>query len=58
MLRVFSIPELFYLYKAEVLSYIESSTPGVFHAAPSVLVRIIGFTEDDALERYRLAPLH
>ena len=45
----------------------ESGTPALYHAAPSVLDRIdkvqrkflreIGFTEVEALERYRLAPL-
>ena len=66
-LRFFSIPEIFVLYKAQVLSYIESRTPGLYHAAPSVLdridrvqrrfLRVVGFTELEALELYRLAPL-
>ena len=65
--RFFSIPEIFVLYKAQVLSYIESRTPGLYHAAPSVLdridrvqrrfLRVVGFTELEALELYRLAPL-
>ena len=65
--RFFSTPEMVHLYKAQVLSYIESSTPGVYHAAPSVLDRIdrvqrrflreIGMDERTALRDYRLAPL-
>ena len=35
--RYFTTPELVRLYKAQILSYIESSTPGVYHAAASVL---------------------
>ena len=38
--RYFTTPELMHLYKAQVLSYIEGSTPGVYHAAPSVLDRV------------------
>ncbi len=65
--RFFTTPELFRMYKCQVLSYIESSTPGLYHAAPSVLDRIdrvqrrflreTGFSEVEALVRYRLAPL-
>ena len=65
--RFFSIPEIFVLYKAQVPSYIESRTPRLYHAAPSVLdridrvqrrfLRVVGFTELEALELYRLAPL-
>ena len=65
--RFVTIPELFQLYKAQIISFIESSTLGIFHAAPSVLDRVdrvqrrflreIGFTEAEALERFRLAPL-
>ena len=63
--RLFSTPELFRLYKVQVLSFLESCT--IYHAAPSVLDRIdkvqrrflreMGFTEVEALELYRLAPL-
>ena len=38
--RFFTTPEIFRLYKAQVLSYIEGCTPAIFHAAPSVLDRI------------------
>ena len=65
--RFFTTPELFQMYKAQVLSYIESSTPGLYHAAPTVLNRIdrvqrrflreLGFSEVEALRRFRLAPL-
>ena len=65
--RFFTIPELFRMYKAQVLSYIESSTPALYHAASSVLDRIdrvqrrflreLGFSEVEALDQYRLAPL-
>ena len=56
-----------HLYKAQILSYIESSTPGVCHAANSVpkpvdkvqlrLLRELGLNELAALNDYRLAPL-
>ena len=65
--RFFSTPELFRLYKVQVLLFLESCTPALYHAAPSVLDRIdrvqrrflreMGFTEVEALELYRLAPL-
>ena len=65
--RYFTTPEMVHLYKAQVLSCIESSTPGVYHAAPSVLDRIdrvqrrflreMGMDERAALRDYRLAPL-
>ena len=55
------------MYKAQVLSYIESSTPGLFHAAPLILNRIdrvrrrflreLGFSQVEAFELYFLAPL-
>ena len=63
----YTTPQLMHLYKAQVLSYIESSTPGVFHAAPSVLnkvdrvqrrlLRELGLSEEQGLLEYRLAPL-
>ena len=34
--RFFTIPEIFRMYKIQVLSYIESGTPALYHAAPSV----------------------
>ncbi len=65
--QYFSTHELVHLYKAQVLSYIESSTPGVYHAAPSVIDRIdrvqrrllreLGLDELSALQKFRLAPL-
>ena len=55
------------LYKAQVLSYLESSTPGLLHAAPSVLDKVdrvqrrlwreLGLTELQGLLDFRLAPL-
>ena len=65
--RYFTTPELVHLYKAQVLSYVENSTPGTYHAAVSVLdcvdrvqrrlLRELGLTELEGLTRYRLAPL-
>ena len=65
---IFSTPELFRLYKAQVLSYLESGTPALFHAAATVLDRVDrvqrrflrerGFTELSALKNFRLAPLN
>ena len=65
--RYFSTPELVRLYKAQVLSYIESGTPGFFHAAALILdcinkiqrrfLRAVGLSEESALLGYRLAPL-
>ena len=65
--RFFTIPELVRLYKAQILSYIESSTPGIYHAATSVLscvdrvqgrfLREIGLNELQALTDWKLAPL-
>ena len=65
--RFYTTPELVKLYKSQVLSYIESRTPALHHAAPSVLdsidrvqrrfIREVGLTEIEALEKYRLAPL-
>ena len=55
------------MYKAKALSYVESGTPALYHAAPSVLNRIdmvqrrflreLGVSEVAALNDYRLAPL-
>ncbi len=65
--RFYTTPELVNLYKSLVLSYIESGTPGYYHASTSVLacidrvqrrfLREINMTETDALLNYRLAPL-
>ena len=55
------------LYKTQILSFLESATPAIAHAAPSVLERIdrvqrrflreIGVGVLEAFERYKLAPL-
>ncbi len=65
--RFFTQPELMNLYKSQVLSYLESGTPGFYHASRTVLFQIdrvqlrllrqLGLTEVEALQRYRLAPL-
>ncbi len=65
--RFYSQSELMKLYKAQVLSFIESRTSAIHHAAPSVLDKIdrvqrrflreIGLTEIEALVRFKLAPL-
>ena len=65
--RFFTTPELVRLYKVQIRSYMESSTPALYHAAPSILARIdrvqerflreIGVTQKEALNDYRLAPL-
>ena len=65
--RFYSTRELVHLYKAQVLSYLESSTPGLYHAAHSVLdkvdrvqrrlLRAVGCTELQGLLDHRLAPL-
>ena len=65
--RFFATPEIFRMYKIQVLSYIESGTPALYHAAPSVLHRIdrvqlrflreLGFSEVAALSEFRLASL-
>ena len=66
-MRFFAIPELMRLYNAQILSYLESSTPALYHAAAPTLVRIdrlhlcflreIGLSELDALRNYRVARL-
>ena len=65
--RFYSQREVMKLYKAQVLSFIESRTSAIHHAAPSVLdkvdrvqrrfLRELGLSETDALIRYKLAPL-
>lgn len=65
--RFYTTPQLVKLYKSQILSYIESSTPAIHHAAPSVLdkvdrvqrrfLRETGISEESALVDYRLAPL-
>ena len=56
-----------HLYKAQVVSYVETSTPAIFHASPNVLepvdrvqrrlLRELKLSEVDALLNFRLAPL-
>ena len=65
--RFFTTPELVRLYKALVVSYVESGTPAYYHAAPSVLdcinrvqrrfLRALTMSDVDALVHFRLAPL-
>ena len=65
--RFFTEWQIFNLYKSQVLSYVESATVGYYHAAPSVLrpldrvqerlLREMGVSAEDALRRYKLAPL-
>ena len=65
--KFYSQPEMVKLYKSQVLSFIESRTAALHHAAPSVLdvvdrvqrrfLREIGLTEVEAMLKYRLAPL-
>ena len=65
--KYFTTPEMVRLYNAQILSFMESSTPALYHAAPSTLAWIdrvqvrflkeIDLSEFDALRDYRLAPL-
>ena len=65
--RYFTLPELMRLYKAQILSYVESSTAALYHAAPSTLERVdrvqwrflreLSLSETEALCDFRLAPL-
>jgi hypothetical protein len=65
--RFYTTPELMHLYKAQILSFIESSAPGIYHASASVLAKIdriqarflrnVGLDEVAALMDFRLAPL-
>jgi hypothetical protein len=65
--RFFSSGKLMLLYKSLVLSYIESFTPAIYHAASSVIERIdriqdrflrrINLSQLEALQKYNLAPL-
>ena len=67
VMRFFTTPELVQLYKAHNLAFVECITPGLDHAAPSVLnlidkgqrrfLRELELTEVEALELYRFAPL-
>ena len=63
----FQRSELVQFYKSEVLSYVEGFTPGIYHAAPSVLQMLddiqasfldsLGLSDEEALLSYNLAPL-
>ena len=65
--RFYNKAELVKLYKAQVLSFIESRTAAIHHAAPSVLdkldrvqrrfLREVGLSEVQALQNYKLAPV-
>ena len=66
-LSAFSLHRIFQVVQGQVLAFIQSKTPGFYHAARSVLNRIdraqrrflreLGSTEVEALEFYRVAPL-
>ena len=65
--RFFSIGQLVFLYKAQILTFIESRTSALHHAAPSVLntidrvqrrfLREINVSELEAFKSFNLAPL-
>ena len=65
--RYFNTCQLFMLYKAQILSYVESGTVAFFHAPETTMVPIdriqrkflreLGVSERDALVVHRLAPL-
>ena len=65
--RFYSVNQLVFLYKAQILSFIESRTPAIHHAAPSVLdiidrvqrrfLREIDVSEFEGFRRFNLAPL-
>ena len=65
--RFYSVGQLVYLYKAQILSFTESRTPALHHASVSVLqiidrvqrrfLRQIDCSELEALRRFKLAPL-
>lgn len=65
--KFFKVPELMRLYKAHVLSFVESGFIGYFHASDSVLscldsvqrrfLRELNLSDEEALLRFRLAPL-
>ena len=65
--RFHNTAKLFWLCKSQILSFIESRTAGLHHAAPSVLASVdriqrrflseIGMSNLEALENWRLAPL-
>ena len=63
----FRMSELIMYYKSEVLGYIEGFSAGIHHASRSILQMLdevqtsflssLGLSEEDALLRFRLAPL-
>ena len=65
--RYFSVSQLVFLYKAQILTFIESRTAALHHAAPSVLntiycvqrrfLREVNMSELEAFRAFNLAPL-
>ncbi len=65
--RFHSVREMIDLYKAQILSFIEYRTPGIYHACDSHLrvldqlqskfLQDLGICEEDALLNFNLAPL-
>ena len=66
--RFYSPASMIRLYKIHILSFIESGTPAIFHAARTHLaiidrvqesfLRELGVSETDAMLHFHLAPLH
>ena len=66
--RYYTIVEQISLYKAHILSYIEYRTPAIAHASATTLapldaiqnrlLRELDISAEEALIRFRLAPLH
>ena len=66
--RFHTCRELVKLYKTHILSYLESGTPAVYHAAPynlhlidhiqEVFLRELGISDEVALADFNLAPLN
>ena len=66
--RYHTTSELITLYKSHILSFVEYKTPGIYHAATTVLeaidriqdhfLRQIGIPQVDALLNFSLSPLH
>ena len=66
--RYYSVASVIRLYKIHILSYIESGTPAIFHAARTHLDLIdrvqlsflneLGVSVEEALLHFNLAPLH
>ena len=66
--RYYTLKEVMSLYKCHVLSYLEFSTPAIYHTSTSTLgqvervqarlLREVGLSKEEALLEYHLAPLH